>query len=61
MPLVEVRGAIKRGRLGRGEQGLDLGAERGLVGLDGQQGVGAGASDRAGDGSVGGDGVACSP
>src|SRR3954452_15013655 len=51
------RGAIKRGRLGRGEQGLDLGAERGLVGLDGQQVVGAGASDRAGEGSVGGDGV----
>jgi hypothetical protein len=57
MPLVEVRGAIKRGRLGRGEQGLDLGAERGLVGLDGQQVVGAGASDRASDGSVGGAGV----
>src|SRR4051812_35513008 len=36
MPLVEVRGAIKRSRLGRGEQGLDLGAERGLVGLDGR-------------------------
>lgn len=40
-----------------GEGGLDLGAERGLVGLDREQVVSALAGDRPGDLGVGGDGV----
>src|SRR4051812_42383134 len=51
------RSVARSSAAGSAAANLDLGAERGLVGLDGQQGVGAGASDRAGDGSVGGDGV----
>src|SRR3546814_21025088 len=40
-----------------GEEGLDLGTQGRLVGLDRQQVVGAGIGDRGGDGGVAGDGV----
>ena len=58
MALVEIDVGFQSAS-GIGEGGLDLGAEGRLIGLDGEQPVGAlgGAGDGAGDAGVGGDGV----
>ena len=55
MALVDVGVDVERAGRGGGKGGLDLGAQRRSVGLDGEQVVGAGITDGLGDGAVGGD------
>src|SRR3546814_4051878 len=57
MALVVVDEAVEAFCGSVGEEGLDLGTQGRLVGLHGQQVVGAGIHDRGGDGGVAGDGV----
>src|ERR1051325_7226491 len=54
---VEVDETVEARRWGVVEEGLDLVSQRWLVGLDGEQVLGAGLPDGGGDGWVAGDGV----